>query len=160
SRDEVYRALVEDVAEAFDASGAALWLVDDDDRTATLARARGFTDAAREAFAELSLDAVPSMPVIDAIRRGEPVWIPSQEAMLDRSPPLGPVAAPGRSSRAACLPLLAQRRVLGLLALTIEEVGEAGAAERELLLLVAKYAGQALERLRLLDEERRLRARA
>src|SRR5262249_32076119 len=87
-------------------------------------------------------------------------WIPSQEAMLERYPHLRPVAAPGRSYRAACLPLLAQRRVLGLLALTIEEVGEAGAAERELLLLVAKYAGQAPERLRLLDEERRLRARA
>ena len=101
-----------------------------------------------------------SIPAIDAIRRGEPVWIPSQEALLRDYPHLGPAITPGRSYRISCLPLVSHGRTLGALGITIDEPREAMDDERDFLLLVARYAGQAIERLRLLEAERKSRSDA
>ena len=123
--DEVLNAVVDNVAAAVDASSAALWLVEEDSRTVKLARAVGYKESASQGLNHLSLDAERSVPVIDAIRRGEPIWIPSQEALLRDYPHLGSAVTPGRSYRISCLPLVSQGRTLGALGLTIDGPGEA-----------------------------------
>lgn len=158
--EEVFEALVDRVSDAIGASSSGLWLVDDEGRVARLVRFRGYSEAARRRLQSLPLDLSPSLPVIDCIRASEPVWIPSQAAMFDRYPHVQAVATPGRSYRVACLPLVANRGVLGALSLTIEEAREGSPEEREFLLLVASYASQAIVRLRLLDAERTSRADA
>jgi PAS domain S-box-containing protein len=158
--DEVLAAVVDHVASALDASSAALWLVGPDDRTIKLSRAVGYRDAATRALEELPLDASPSVPVVDAIRRREPIWIPSQQALLRDYPHLHSTVTPGRSYRVSCLPLISHERTLGVLGITIDEAREATEQERDFLLLVARYAGQAIERLRLLEAERSSRAAA
>jgi signal transduction histidine kinase len=157
---QVFEALVDRVAEAIEASSVALWLVDDQHRHAKLARARGYSEAAMQALEVLPLDIRPSIPAIDAIHRGSPIWIPSQAALLEQYPHLRSVATPGRCYRASCLPLMAHGYVLGSLAVTIEEASEPAEEERGFLLLVARYASQAIERLRLLEAERRSRSEA
>ena len=102
--DEVLGAVVDNVAAALDASSAALWLVEEDGRTVKLARAVGYKESASEGFNHLSLDSDRSIPAIDAIRRAEPVWIPSQEALLRDYPHLG-----RRSLRAARIGFLVSR---------------------------------------------------
>jgi PAS domain S-box-containing protein len=159
SDTEVFAALVDQVAETLEASSAGLWIVDDGVAGARLVRSRGYPEAARRYLAVLPLEGSPS-PALDAIRTGEPLWFASQTALYARYPHLASFAAGPRSYRVVCLPLLANRRTLGVLALTIEEAGEASDEEREFLLLVARYASQALERLRLLEAERRSRAEA
>jgi len=158
--DEVLEAVVDHVARALDASSAALWLLEADGRTIKLSRAFGYGASASRDLQELALDAAPTIPVVDAIRRREPIWIPSQEALLRDYPHLRPTVTAGRSYRVLCLPLVSQDRTLGALGITIDEEREATEQERGLLLLVARYAGQAIERLRLLDAERRSRAAA
>jgi PAS domain S-box-containing protein len=158
--EEVFQAVVDNVASALDASSAALWLVDPDGSTVRLARAFGYGEAASRAFDLLALDAHPSIPVLDALRRKEPVWIPSQELLLREYPHLRGSITPGRSYRLSCLPLLSGERTLGALALTIDEAREATGEERAFLLVVARYAGQAIERLRLFEAERKSRAAA
>jgi len=158
--EEVYSALVDQVADAVGASSAALWLVDDDGARASLARARGYSDSARGLFASLPLDGSLQIPATDAIRRGEALWIASKEAMIAAYPHLAEATTAGRSYRVSCLPLVAQGRTLGTLALTIEQPSEIDADEREFLMLVARYASQALERLRLLTAERKSRSDA
>jgi len=162
--DEVLKAVVDNVAAAVEASSAALWLVDDDGRSARLARAVGYNDSTSQAFDRAALDADRSIPVVDAIRRGQPIWIPSQAALLRDYPHLQGAISAGRAYRISCLPLVSGDRTLGALALTIEESREArrDAVEEEqgFLLLVARYAAQAIERLRLLDAERRSKAHA
>ncbi len=160
SRDQVFEAVVDHVADAIDASTAALWLLDEDGRTVTLARSRGYLDATRKQFETVTLDTCPSFPALDCIRRGEAVLIPSQATLLEHYPHLSGVTSPDRSYRVACLPLVAHGRVLGALGLTIEDPCEAAEEETEFLRVVASYASQALERLRLLEIERRTRAAA
>jgi len=174
TEEEVFEALVDNVASAVNASTAALWVLQEGGRTARLVRSFGYRDVTRRDFARLSLDAPGSSPVTDAILRGEPVWISSQDALLRAYPHLRGSTTSGRSYRVSCLPLLAQERIVGALGLTMEDPAEATAqeatereatereaTEREatedeqgFLVLVAWYAGQALERLRLLAAER------
>lgn len=160
SSEQVFEAVVDHVAAAVGSSSAALWLFDEGGKTATLARSLGYSEEARRRFAAVPLDASPSIPALDSIRLCEPIWIASQAELLARYPHLGGVATPGRAYRVSCLPLVAHGRVVGALGLTIEEARESSAEERDFLLLVARYASQAVDRLRLFEAERRLRAEA
>jgi PAS domain S-box-containing protein len=160
SSTEVYEALVDRVSQAIGASSIGLWIVDDDEQVAHLARSRGYTDPVREQLERLPLELQPSLPVIDAMRHGQPIWISSQAALVAQYPHLRPVVSPGRAYRVSALPLGARGRIIGALGVTIEEESEFDDAERHFLLLIARYATQALERLRLLEAERRSRAKA
>jgi signal transduction histidine kinase len=156
--DEVFRALVDHLAVAIGASSAALWIVEDD--TAKLVRARGYTDEAKRTLESIPLSGGPDTPLLDSIRSGEPIWIPSQAALLERYPHLRPVTTPDRRYRVSCLPLKVRGRILGTLALTIEEERETTEDERSFLMLIARYASQAVERLRLFEAESRALANA
>jgi signal transduction histidine kinase len=158
--DEVYSALVDRVADVVGASSAGLWLVSGQGERATLMRSRGYSREAARAMDVLDLDVAGTMPVVDCIRSGAPLWLPSQAALYDRYPHLRALATAGRTYRVSCLPLVAHGRALGSLCLTIEEEGDAADSEREFLLLVARYATQAIERLRLYQETLADRARA
>lgn len=156
---EVFEAVVDHVAAAVGASSAGLWLVSEDGATAQLVRSLGYLEPARQRLDGLRLDG-PAIPVIDCMRRGEPIWVASQAELLRHYPHLGGVVTAGRSYRVSCLPLIARGRTLGVLGLTIEEAGETNADEHSFLMLVARYTSQALERLRLLEAERRSRDEA
>lgn len=159
---EVFAAIVDHVCAAARASTTALWLVDGDARVAHLARAVGYSAPAAKAFEAQPLDGSRPTPATDAIRRGAPIWFASQAALVRAYPHLAGAVTAGRAYRLSCLPLVSNGRTLGALALalTIPEEREATEEERSFLLLVARYASQAIERLRLLEAERRLRAEA
>lgn len=158
--DEVITAVVDQVASAVDASSAGLWLVDEENSTATLARGIGYSASTTKALQVLTLDCEPSVPAIDAIRRGEPVWITSQRELLERYPHLVTTVTPGMAYGVTCLPLVSRGRTLGTLGLTIPESSGWTEDEKSFLVLVGRYASQAIERLRLLETERRSRAAA
>jgi signal transduction histidine kinase/CheY-like chemotaxis protein len=168
SRTEVYTAIVEHAAHVIDTSSAALWIADEDGHAARLVHSFGYSEDARERLATLSLDRALDgaldherrTPAADCMRSREPIWISSRAALLARYPDLEGVAAPARASHLASLPLLAHGRLLGALAFTTEHEEAASDDERRFLLLVASHASQALERLRLLEAERRTRAEA
>src|SRR5690349_19878946 len=56
STEQVLQAVVDSVADAVNASSAGLWLLSEDGRTVTLARARGYHEGARTRFEALPLD--------------------------------------------------------------------------------------------------------
>lgn len=158
--EEVFGALVDCVLDAVDASSAGLWLVDAPNGTAKLVRSRGYSEAAAQALATVPLDESPSIPALDSIKHGAAVWIGSQADLIERYPHLSAVATQGRRYRVSCLPLMAHGRILGVLALTIEEERQPTEGEKDFLLLIARYASQAIERLSLFEAERRSRAEA
>jgi K+-sensing histidine kinase KdpD len=160
SAEEVFEALVERVADAVGASSGALWLTDHDRGVARLMKSRGYTAAVQQRLAEMRLGQSPRIPALDCISSGEPVWISSQAELFERYPHLVSMATAGRAYRIACLPLVANQQTLGVLALTIEQGAELGTEEQEFLLLVSRYASQAIVRLRLLEAERSSRAAA
>ena len=90
-------AVVDRVSTAIAASSVALWLIDPDGRTARLARSVGYLPGSTKDFEALPIDMMPSLPVLDAMRRAEPIWIPSQAALLREYPHLASATTPGRS---------------------------------------------------------------
>jgi PAS domain S-box-containing protein len=156
---QVFEALVDHVAAAVEASSAALWLLDADTERALLVRAVGYSESAERAFAAVSLDLQPSFPALDTLRSGEPLWGASRSEVLARYPHLSVTMTPGRSYRVFCLPLGGPGRPLGVLGLTLTATDARHPVEdeRAFLLVVARYASQAVERLRLLEMERRSR---
>ncbi len=160
SSEQVYEALVDRIYEMLGATSVALWLAEEDGLNVRLARQKGYAEATAERFVRLRLSDSPSIPAADCIRLGEPIWVRSQAELLEQYPHLAPSVTPGVSYRISCLPLVVRGRVLGALALTTDAAREDVDEERDFLLLAARYASQAVERLRLLELERRSRADA
>ena len=158
--DQVFQAVVDQTAAALGASSAGLWLVRDDEPVARLCHIGGDSDLRTRAMATLPLEGPASFPIADAIRTGELVWIGSLSELTARYPHFPRSTTPDAHKAVVCLPLAIPGRRLGALALTFHEERQPGEAERTFLLLIGRYSGQALERVRLLEDEKESRARA
>ena len=159
--EQVHCALVDEVAAALGASSAGLWLVADGTLEASLARSVGYVEEQPGAGSRPSpwrprAGCRSSTPSGSA----RPIWISSQSELLARYPHL----AGAGDARPQLPDLLPPHRgagtAIGGLALTFDGAPPIDREQRDLMLLVARYSGQALERLRLLDLERRSRAQA
>ena len=155
SPEEVYAAIVDRVAAALGASTAGLWLLDDR-RSLQLLRQVGYSEVIDQ-FSGVPVDAAWRFPALDALG-GEPLWIRSQEELIARYPHLAQAVTAGRSYEIACMPIAVQGTTRGALAFTFEGAPPLDEDQRSFLLLIARYSSQALERLHLLQEERRSRA--
>jgi signal transduction histidine kinase len=160
ARDQVLDAVVNQVAMALEASSAGLWLVSEDGATAKLVRSVGYSPAARQNMQTLPLASAAGLPVLDAILHSAPVWLSSQAELILAYPHLAGVVTPGRSYSIACAPLVVLGHTRGAVAFTFDDGRTLDKDERDFILLVARYSGQAIERLRMLDAERSLRAAA
>jgi signal transduction histidine kinase len=158
--EQVFEAVVDHVAIALGASSGGLWLLHENGKHVGLVRAFGYVEAQKTRFDGALIDGSDRFPALDALRTGEPIWLVSQAELLERYPNLIGEVSRGRSYRSACLPLVVENRVVGTLAFTFEQAGSIDDTEKSFLQLVARYSSQAIERLRLLDAERRSRARA
>ncbi|MFJ4965434.1 SpoIIE family protein phosphatase [Streptomyces sp. NPDC088729] len=95
-----------------------------------------------------------NLPLADAIRSGRPRFITSLAALARRYPALEPHLGRLRFQAAAYLPLVAQARSLGGLALFYRDRTVFNADERILCLGLAAIVAQSLQRAMLFDEER------
>lgn len=154
--DEVFEALVDRAAEVLEASTSAMWLIDEQRQTARLAKARGYAEPLPATLVSVPLDA--STPVGRVLVEREPLWCDSPAALRGTFPDAAEAASDDVTL--AILPLAAQGKVLGALSLTFADHRPLDAAERNLLLLIARSSSQALERWRLLSSERENRRRA
>lgn len=154
--DQVFEALVDRVAYVLEATRSALWLVDEPRQTASLARASG---TAEPVFTSNVMRLGHDSPIGRAVLEREPLWFDSVAALRSEFPGCAD-ARTEQNSRFAFLPLVAQQNVLGALALAFTDSRPLEAAEKNLLLLVARSSSQALERWRLLNAERENRRRA
>jgi signal transduction histidine kinase len=97
-------------------------------------------------------------PVLDALARGEAVWIENEAALASRYP--GYPLAARHDGAWAVLPLQVHQRRIGALALRYADAGPFRPEDRSFMLAVAQQCAQALERARLHEMELRARVRA
>ncbi|MEV6162178.1 SpoIIE family protein phosphatase [Streptomyces sp. NPDC052052] len=93
-------------------------------------------------------------PLADTVLSGRPRFLNSVPRLIDRYPALAPYAERLGFRAAAYLPLVAQARSLGTLALYYRENTAFTADERILCLGLAAIVAQSLQRAKLFDEER------
>jgi PAS domain S-box-containing protein len=159
SPQQVFEAVVDQVAASLDATSAGLWLLEGDEPVVRLVRAVGYSAEQARRFDGIPLDGSVRFPAIDTIRTSEPMWIASQRDLLAQYPHLAS-ASLVRNYRIATLPVVMNNRTAGALGFTLPEESIIEDNERSFLMLVARYSAQALERLRLSEEHREARLRA
>lgn len=96
----------------------------------------------------------PKFPLADTVLSGRPRFVSSLDALTRRYPILEPFVGQLKFQAAAYLPLVAQARTLGGLALFYRERTAFTADERNLCLGLAAIVAQSLQRATLFDEER------
>lgn len=159
--EQVFQAVVDQSGAALEASTGGLWLLRAESASLQLCRASGYREAQRRAVETIPIGpGAPSLPVVAAAQSGELVWIDSPDQLVARYPQAAHLVTPGRHFSTACLPVAVQGRTLGVLAFTFDDARPFNDGIRTFLLLVSRYTGQALERLRLFEAEQRSRLRA
>ena len=98
------------------------------------------------------------LPTAEVYRTGKPVWLGTPEEMRRRFPEAAALASAEGDSAWAAIPLVADRS-RGALGLRFDTARLFDEEEREFLHAVARQCGQALERARLFEAQRRLAAR-
>lgn len=156
--EAVARAVTEQGARALGAGMAALALYAEDRQTLTMAHATGYPPELAAAWGTFPHDA--PLPLADAARDGTPVWLPNLEARRERYPHLETLQASTGPGALACLPLVVEGSVVGVLGIGFGVDQPFDAELRALLLTLAHQCALALERARLYGAERDARQRA
>jgi PAS domain S-box-containing protein len=158
--EQVFEAVVDHVGTALAASSSALWLVRGEN--ACLARAAGYAEQAKFLVESMIPEAVAAgiLPAFDSMKNGHPIWILSPDELVRRYPRLASIVTNGRSYRFVSLPVSAREGIIGALDFSFDDNRPLDDDEKAFLLLVARFTGQALERVQLYELEREHRVRA
>jgi PAS domain S-box-containing protein len=158
--EDVARVAVRHAIAGIGARGAAAYVPALGASALRLVAAEGLLEHEQAALARIGTDA--PLPIPEAFRGGEAIWVGSPEELLARYPAAaGLPSLPGAGAHGvAVLPLRAGGAVQGVVAMTFDESRRISAAGRELLTTVAAQCGQAMERARLYENEQVLRAEA
>ncbi|HET9451992.1 MAG TPA: GAF domain-containing protein, partial [Aggregicoccus sp.] len=142
---------------ALGADAGVVLVLSGDGRELRLASARGYSAETLTRWSHLPLEL--STPLTDAVRLPDVVQLPTlaeREASYPRQPEEGRAA----HSALSAVALRAGARVMGVVGLSFLAERTLTPPERELLLALARQGGQALERARLYEAERRARREA
>jgi signal transduction histidine kinase len=148
---EVADVVVRQGVEALGAVGGGVAVLSEDGSTLHLLAMTGFPRATWDTWASFPVAA--SVPMAEVARTGEVVDVREPEAGR-RFPDLRSVLSPGQRAWAAA-PLMVEGRIIGSIGLAFAEDAPLPAADRELLLAIARLCAQALARARHYERERR-----
>ncbi|MDQ3004991.1 MAG: GAF domain-containing protein, partial [Chloroflexota bacterium] len=98
-----------------------------------------------------------SVPAADAARSGEPIWIESRQQYLELYPHLADQINLWNHQGAVAVPLLDKGRILGVIALSFDNIMPYTLRDQDYALTLARQVAQALERARLYEAEQQAR---
>ncbi|WP_437654390.1 GAF domain-containing protein [Sorangium sp. So ce1182] len=157
--DQMSAAVVRDVHRVLKASTTMMYTADEAVGLATLVGHSGLDEQRTSRYVTVPLDA--PLPLSDALRERRPVWLESKQDMHAAYPELAALRPARDDIQAlAVLPIVAHGELLGGLSFSFASERSWNAEEREFLLSVAAQCASALDRARLLEQERKARARA
>lgn len=153
----VAAVIVDRGVPALGAQAGAIALLDAAGAHLTLVRTIGYPPERLAPWRRIPLDA--RVPVAEVARTGRPRFITSA-AELGYDASGAPVDRLVDSQAWATLPLVAEERTLGTLALSFQRAGDFDEEERAFMVTLAQQCALALDRSRLYEAERRARAEA
>jgi PAS domain S-box-containing protein len=149
---EVGETILRESAGVLGQSTAAVWLLDATGTRLDMLASVGYDDPTRYSTFELAGDT----PLANAVRTGKPIYIENFAEYAAGYPRsvvrLGDARPPELSS--ACLPLISEGRAIGGIAYALPRAHRFLADERTFIEVLASQCAQAIDRSRLLDQER------
>jgi PAS domain S-box-containing protein len=137
-------------------AGTISWRVAPD--MLSLLHGKNVPDAWSTVFERFSVHA--PFPAGAAILTGEPVWLETEDDLAVRFPGLLPAWRAAGRPKWASVPLVLDDAPVGVLGVTFDSGRQVDALDRAFALAIAQECANALERARLYEEERTVRARA
>jgi GAF domain-containing protein len=151
--EEVIGATTQEAARELGAPGRGVWLLDEDRAELGLAPNARF-GGLENTFVVMPLSA--DVPVAEAARTRQPVFVESGAGRVEWTVE----GALSRSESFVAIPLLADVRVIGVLAIGFAEPRRFTDADRRFFVAMGEQCAQALDRARLYESEQAARARA
>jgi signal transduction histidine kinase len=149
SRNEVTAVVLQQGAASVGAAAASVLKLSADGQWLERVASLGFPEAALPRPTRYSL--AEPLPVSDAARLGEPIWIASAERYRAQYPALAPFINAIPFEAAAALPLHYAGRLVGALGLSFPAAVAWTPDLQSFMLTLADYCAQALERARLYE---------
>ncbi|HEU4628301.1 MAG TPA: ATP-binding protein [Gemmatimonadaceae bacterium] len=156
THNEVADVVLTQGMHAFGAKAASVALVSEDGQALELVHAVGYPPDVVDGFRRLPLEF--AFPLTDAVRRGEPIWLPTVAERDRHYPHLAGLRRTNGGGAMAAVPLALEGRVLGAMGFNFHQDVPLDADDRAFILTLARQCAQALERARLYGAERRARA--
>jgi signal transduction histidine kinase/ActR/RegA family two-component response regulator len=160
SPEDVAAVMVDEAARETEATSADLWLIDEENGVLELTRSMGISAERRSAFSRLPLDGSRQLPAITAVLEQVTFFLETDEELARWPEAAGPSASVRAHGPLAVVPLVVQRRSCGAIVYRYPRGRQIAADERAVVMMIARYAAQALERARLYESERRARCEA
>jgi PAS domain S-box-containing protein len=158
SSQDVARVTVDQGIAAVGASAGSLALLTEDGQHLEMVGSIGFAPDVMNRWQRFRLDA--QIPLAEAVRRGEPIYIENSLDRLARYPELATVTAVSQTLSSACIPLIIGNRTVGSLGLSFDTPDAFSTDDRQFMISLARQCAQALERARLFEQEQLARAQA
>lgn len=155
---DVARVAVDQGVAASGAVAGSLSLLSEDGAALEMVGSVGYPAGVMDPWKNIPLDA--PIPLTDAVRRCEPVYLTSAEDRLRQYPVLSTVTSDKPTLSSASVPLLVGSKCVGVLALSFDRPESFSPQDREFILSLSRQCAQALERARLYEAELRARAEA
>jgi PAS domain S-box-containing protein len=143
---------------AVGATAGSLVLLTQDPQWLEMVESVGYPSEVIKRWERFSLDS--PIPLAEAVRKGETVYVESPEDRLARYPALAALNAIASTRASACVPLSIGGRIVGALALSFDRPAALSPDNKVFILSMARQCAQAMERARLFEAEQRLRNEA
>ncbi|HEX8694606.1 MAG TPA: GAF domain-containing protein [Longimicrobium sp.] len=156
--EEVARVVVDEATDAVGADAGSLALLSSDGDRFRTAAMRGYPDSLSARFAEYPLQG--GRPMSDAVLAGQPVTLRSYADWQARYPEMAEAFRESGYEAFAAIPVLIEGKAAGALGFSYHDVRGFDETDATFLRTVAGHCATALERARLYEAERGLRAEA
>jgi len=150
TREQVADVVIAEGLAALGARAGSVALLTDDGRELVTLRCHGYPPDLVTAYARYPLGT--SLPNADAARTARPLFV---QTRAERDALYPHLAQPGPRGALAALPLVADGRVIGGLALSLSDDRRFSRADRAFMQTIGRAGAQALERGRLFDAAQR-----
>lgn len=153
--NQVANIMVGKAIKALGGHVASVTLLSDDGQFLETVNTTGLPHPQSDGHSRVPLAAV--IPVTDAVRFQQPVWIESPEEYAACYPEVYR-ASQGVTNATVSLPLIVQGRVIGGFGVSFSEARKMDDDDRAFMIALAQQCAQALERVRLYEEAKNLAA--
>ncbi len=155
---QVVDVIVEQSMAVLEAASAMVALVSEDRTELEIVKAVGYQSDLVESWRRFSINT--AVPLAEAIRTGEPVWMETAAQRVARYPHLREAYSQYNFSAWMSLPLMTEGRSLGGMSLNFTEYKQLTQDDREFILAISRQCAQAISRAQLYEAERKARAEA
>jgi PAS domain S-box-containing protein len=155
---QVVDVIVEQSMAVLEAASAMVVLVSADRRELEIVKAVGYEVYSLESGQKFPIET--NVPLAEAVRTGEPVWMETLTDRITRYPHLAEYYSRSAYTSWMSLPLMFEGKAVGGISLNFREFRQLSADDREFILAISRQCAQAIYRAQLYEAERQARTNA